>query len=118
MRYKTAAKLRERAAIRDRSRRQRRRRRLRMSVRELLVLIAACAGAMGWAAHRARVERTAAEAIFRSGGSCSFDWQYAEGVHDSSAQPGRLTTVLGSGHFEHVASILGGPRFNNNVYAG
>ncbi len=61
--------------------------------------------------------RTAALAIFQAGGSFSYDWQYAGGVHDSSAQPDRLTSLLGIDHFEHVASICGGPRFNDEVYA-
>ena len=87
-----------------------------MSVSALMVLVAAIAGALGWVAHCARLERTAAEAIYRSGGSFSYDWQYAGGVHDSSARPGRLTGLLGGGHLEHVASICGGPRFNDEVY--
>lgn len=88
-----------------------------MSVTALMVLVAAIAGALGWVAHCARLERTASEAIYRSGGSFSYDWQYAGGVHDASGQPDRLTTLLGIDHFQHVASICGGPRFNDEVYA-
>ena len=106
MQYQTVAKLRKRAAIRQRSPRRGFRDCLRVSVTALMVLVAAIAGALGWFAHCARLERTAALAIFRAGGS-----------FDSSAQPGRLTRLLGSGHFEHVASICGGPRFNDDVYA-
>jgi hypothetical protein len=117
MQYRKVANLLERAAILERLPRRRFRHWLRISVSALMVGVAAIAGALGWVAHCARLERTASEAIFRAGGSFSYDWQYASGVHDSSARPGRLTSLLGSGHFEHVASIAGGPRFNDDVYA-
>ena len=95
----------------NRSRRRLRRGWLRMGVREFLVLVAVSAGVCGFFAHRARVERSAAAAIFRSGGSFSRDY-------DSSARPGRLTRLAGNGHFEHIVSIAGGPRFTNDVYSG
>jgi hypothetical protein len=117
MHYQTMAKLRKRAAIRVALPRRGFRHWLRISVTALMLLVAAIAGALGWVAHVARLERAAAVAIYDAGGSFSYDWQYAGGVHDFSAERDRVTSLLGIDHFEHVASILGGPRFNDEVYS-
>ena len=110
MRYETVARLHARAAIR---RRRQCGSGFRTGLRGLLMLVAATMlgrtrlgspTAPGWE------PCTDAAAIYRAGGSFFWDGSYA-------GWPARLTGLVGIGHFEHIVSIAGGPRFDPEVYA-
>ncbi len=91
-----------------------RRRRLMLSVRVLMALVLLIGGGLGWALHRARVQRDAVAAIVRAGGNVQYDWEVnPDGNPSGKAEPGYpswLVQALGTDLFQVVTGIILIPR--------
>ncbi|MHC5540789.1 leucine-rich repeat domain-containing protein [Singulisphaera rosea] len=58
-----------------------------LSLRGLMLLVLVLAGALGWAVHRARVQRDAVAAIRKAKGLVFYNWQYPSGKLTPNASP-------------------------------
>lgn len=85
------------------------RRLVRLSVRALMAVVLVVGGGLGWMAERARVQRDAASAIVRAGGSVSYSWNgqalnVARGrTMPSWLQP--LVRVFGIDYFATIETV-------------
>jgi hypothetical protein len=78
----------------------------RLSVRALTVIVLFCACALGWAVHRARIQRNAVAAIERAGGAVSYDWKFKNERYIRNGEPSApkwLVDPIGADYFGHVS---------------
>ena len=81
----------------------------RLSVRALMLLILAAACGLGWIVHRARVQRSAVQAILARGGMVEYDYQFGAAKNRSlstgtTSWPNWLREVLGDDYFHSVVN--------------
>lgn len=78
----------------------------RFTLRVTIALILAIGVALGWIAHRARVQREAVEAIIRAGGEVTYDYQVPN-YNAGPRGPEWLRGLIGRDYFDTVWSVSG-----------
>ncbi len=79
-------------------------RRPRLTLGVMMALVAAIGGALGWIAHRARVQREAVAAIVRAGGDVFYDGESGS-VRLRPRGPDWLRGFIGRDYFDTVVSV-------------
>jgi len=73
-----------------------------------MVLVLIIGAGMGWVVRSARIQREAAVAVSRAGGSYTYEWQFADGAIFPSARPAWpewLVARMGEDYFGHVVKV-------------
>ena len=95
--------------------------RARVGLRTLMVTVLAAGGGLGWLVHRANVQRRAAAAIAKAGGSVYYDFQLTPGrplwPGAPSAWPKWLIDAVGVDYFHGVVGFAFGPHARKDADA-